>query len=283
LKISGYIPSFNNEKTIADSIKSLKLQSYPIDQIFVVDDGSSDQTVSIAKMCCIDVHCNKKNMGRGFTRAKAIQLAKHEIVVSCDATNELDVNFVRDGITVFTDDSISSVFGRISSKNTRGTVDKWRSMHLFKENAYYETGFVKSDLFITYGTIIRKSHILNVGNFNPNLKHSEDEDLGERLIQNGYSLLSNHDLIVNCNVENSLLEVLERYWRWYIGKNEKMSFMDYLHTIKGSLNPMVINDIKSGNYKCIFISLLCPHYCFFKTLFSRIQLLKTFWTYSLKL
>jgi glycosyltransferase involved in cell wall biosynthesis len=266
LKISGYIPSFNNETTIADSIKSLKFQSYPIDQIFVIDDGSSDRTVSIAKMCGIDVYCNEKNMGRGFTRAKAMQLAKHDIVVCCDATNELDVNFVRDGITAFADHSVASVFGKISSKTTSGIVNQWRSTHLFKEKADYETGFVKSNLFITYGTTVRKSHILDVGNFNPDLKHSEDEEMGERLLQNGYTLLSNHDLKVNCNVENSLLEVLERYWRWYIGKNEKMSFMDYVHTIKGSLNPMVIEDIKSGSYKCIFISLLCPHYCFFKTL-----------------
>lgn len=268
INLSAYIPAYNNEVTIKDAIISLKNQSYPIDQIFVVDDGSSDQTVSIAKMCGIDVYCNEKNMGRGFTRAKAMEIAKNDIVLCCDATNELDHNFVWDGITAFNDDSVASVFGKITSKTTRGIVNQWRSTHLFKEKADYGTGFKKSNLFITYGTIVRKSHILNVGNFNPKLRHSEDEDLGERLLQNGYTLLSNHDLIVNCNVENSLLEVLERYWRWYIGKNEKMSFMDYLHIIKGSLNPMVIEDIKSGYFKCIPISLLCPHYCFFKTLFS---------------
>ncbi len=50
MKISAYIPAYNNENTIADAINSLKNQSYPIDDIFVIDDGSIDRTVSIAKM-----------------------------------------------------------------------------------------------------------------------------------------------------------------------------------------------------------------------------------------
>ena len=271
INLSAYIPAYNNEATIKDAINSLKNQSYKIEDIFIIDDGSSDQTAHIAQNCGIKVVFNYENMGRGFTRSKAMSLAKHDIVVCCDATNELDHNFVWDGITAFNDDSVASVFGKITSKTTRGIVNQWRSTHLFKEKADYGTGFKKSNLFITYGTIVRKTHILNVGNFNPKLRHSEDEDLGERLIQNGYSLLSNHDLIVNCNVENSLLEVLERYWRWYIGKNEKMTFKDYLHSIKNSIKPMAQEDLNSGNWSCIPISLFCPHYCLFKTLLTRLK------------
>lgn len=266
MRISAYIPAYNNENTIADAIHSLINQAYPLDDIFLIDDGSTDQTASIAQNLGVKVFFNQKNMGRGFTRAKAMELAKHDFVVSCDATNELDVNFVRDGIAGFVNDNVTSIFGKISSKTTRGIVNKWRSIHLFKENADYGPGFIRSNLFITYGTIVRKSHIINVGNFNPAFKHSEDEDMGERLLQNGYTLLSNHDLKVNCNLENSLLEVLERYWRWYIGKNERMSLSDYFHSIKSSFKPMIQNDIRNGHWQSIPISLLCPHYCYIKTL-----------------
>ena len=140
---------------------------------------------------------------------------------------------------------------------------------MFKENADYATGFINSNLFITYGTIVRKSHIVNVGNFNPDLKHSEDEDMGKRLLQNGYTLLSNHDLKVHCNIENSLLEVLERYWRWHVGRDEKMTLIDYLRSIKNSIKPMAQEDLNSGNWSCITLSLICPHYCYFKTLTSK--------------
>ena len=268
-KVSGYIPSCNNEGTIADAIRSLKNQVYPIDEIFVIDDGSNDNTVNIAKKCGVEVHTNQRNNGRGYVRSKAMQIAKHEIVVCCDATNELCLHFVNKGIIAFNSAITSSVFGKISSKITSGTVNKWRSIHLFKENERYLPGFQKSNLFITYGTMVRKSHILAVGNFNPELFHSEDEEMGERLLRSGYTLLSNHDLSVYCNINNSLMEVLGRYWRWYVGKNEKMSFRDYVHSIKGSIKPMIQEDLQAGYWRCIPISLMCPHYCYFKTFINK--------------
>ena len=268
-RVSAYIPAYNNEDTIADSINSVKNQTYPIDDIFVIDDGSSDRTVSIAKSCGITVHINSNNMGRGFTRAKAMQIAKNDLVLCCDATNELDLHFASEAIKAFYNSEVSSVFGRICSKTTKSIVNKWRSVHLFKENVKYKSGFQKSDLFITYGAIVRKSHIMEVGNFDTELKHSEDEEMGKRLLTNGYTLLSNHDLNVYCNFDNSLREVFERYWRWNVGKDQKMSLRDYAHSIKSSIKPMVQEDLQTRHWSCIPISLICPHYCYFKTLITR--------------
>ena len=267
--ISAYIPSYNNEKTVSDAINSLKKQTFQLDEIFLIDDGSVDKTVEIAKICGVRIYQNKKNKGRGFTRAKAMEIAKNDIVLCCDATNELDSKFVSEGIKAFSSENVASVFGKISSKNNSGTINRWRSTHLFKENAKYESGFQKSNLFITYGSMVRKSHIMAVGNFNSSLVHSEDEEMGQRLLQNGYTLLSNHDLNVYCNYENNFCEVLERYWRWHIGKDEKMTFKDYLHSIKNSIKPMAQEDLNSGNWSCIALSLFCPHYCYFKTLTSK--------------
>ncbi len=268
-KISAYIPAYNNKETIADAINSLKSQVYPIDEIFVIDDGSIDNTVDYAKRCGVNVYTNQINKGRGFTRSRAMQIAKNDIVVCCDATNELDLDFVNEGIKAFNSDKVSSVFGKISSKTTTGTVNKWRSIHLFKENVKYGSGFQKSDLFITYGAIVRKSHIMAVGNFNADLKHSEDEEMGKRLLNNRYTLLSNHDLNVFCNIDNSLCEVFERYRRWYIGKDEEMPFRDYVHSVKSSIKPMVQEDWRAGHWGCMPLSLLCPHYCYLRTLFTR--------------
>ena len=110
-----------------------------------------------------------------------------------------------------------------------------------------------------------------VGNFNSKLVHSEDEEMGQRLLQNGYTLLSNHDLNVYCNLENSLLEVLERYWRWHVGRDEKMTLLDYLRSIKNSIKPMAQEDLRLGNWACIALSLICPHYCYFKTFSMKIK------------
>ena len=48
-KISVIIPTFNREKTIVDSIKSVLNQSYRNIELIVVDDGSTDNTESLVK------------------------------------------------------------------------------------------------------------------------------------------------------------------------------------------------------------------------------------------
>ena len=40
--VSIYIPAFNAEKTIRDSITSIKNQSYQFDEIIVINDNSND-------------------------------------------------------------------------------------------------------------------------------------------------------------------------------------------------------------------------------------------------
>ena len=97
---------------------------------------------------------NKRNKGRGFTRAKAMEIAKNDIVLCCDATNVLDSNFVSEGIKAFSSDNVASVFGKISTKNKSGTINRWRSTHLFKENAKYESGFQKSNLLSHMGVLL---------------------------------------------------------------------------------------------------------------------------------
>jgi len=47
--VSILIPAFDAEEWIADTIKSAVRQTWPRKEIIVVDDGSTDQTLSIAR------------------------------------------------------------------------------------------------------------------------------------------------------------------------------------------------------------------------------------------
>ena len=59
-KISIYIPVFNAEKTIEQSIHSIKKQSINVNEIIIIDDNSNDNTKEI-----IDIpFSKKKNLGR---------------------------------------------------------------------------------------------------------------------------------------------------------------------------------------------------------------------------
>ena len=96
LRISLCLPTLNEEKTIAKEIIILKAElmtRYPlVDEIVVIDSGSTDNTVDIAKSFGADVYdANKilphleKYKGKGENLWKALYIAEGDIIVYIDA------------------------------------------------------------------------------------------------------------------------------------------------------------------------------------------------------
>lgn len=96
LKISLCFPTLNEEKTIGKSIVVMKSElmiRYPlIDELAVIDSGSTDKTCEIAKAFGADLYisadCLKKEgsyKGKGENMWKALHLLKGDIIVFIDA------------------------------------------------------------------------------------------------------------------------------------------------------------------------------------------------------
>ena len=241
-----------------------------MDELIVIDDGSSDSSCKKLNNLPIAIHRIKRNQGRGFVRNLAMKLCKHDLVLCCDATNSLDSDFLKIAIRHFHNaPEVCSVSGIIKAKSVKGTISRWRSRHLFKEGLTYPPGHITKTSLVTYGTLVRKSIIMNAGNFDPKFLHSEDEDLGQRLIKLGFKSLGNPKLITYSEVNNSLFQVLERHWRWHIGKNEGLTFKSYLNLIRGSLNPMMVEDLKARDPLASVMSFAYPHFFLIKTLVTK--------------
>ena len=89
--VSILIPAFNAEAWIADTIKSAIAQSWPRKEIIVVDDGSTDQTVAVARQfaskdVAIVTH---ENQGAASTRNHALSLSQGDYIQWLDADDLL--------------------------------------------------------------------------------------------------------------------------------------------------------------------------------------------------
>ena len=94
--ISIIVPCFNSEKTIATCLMSIKKQSYCNIEIIVIDDGSTDATVSIAKNLAkndnrIKVY-SKLNEGVSIARNYGIEKATGEYIGFVDADDTIICN-----------------------------------------------------------------------------------------------------------------------------------------------------------------------------------------------
>lgn len=85
MNVSCIILAYNEEKTIAASIRAA-LGCKSIDEVIVVDDGSTDSTSAVASSYK-SVRCFRlsKNRGKGAAYAYGLNKAKHRVVLTVDA------------------------------------------------------------------------------------------------------------------------------------------------------------------------------------------------------
>ena len=118
--------------------------------------------------------------------------------------------------------------------------------------------------FSTGASIVRAATVKEVGGYDAACCDGEDADLGRRLLRGGYKVIFDPELVYWQMGSNGLAQVLERYWRWNRAQGKKMSFMDYAKQIKYSVTAMAREDMETADVGAAFISLISPHYQFWR-------------------
>jgi glycosyltransferase involved in cell wall biosynthesis len=89
--VSILIPAYNAEPWIADTIESARAQTWPRKEIVVVDDGSTDRTLAVARRFVSSqvLVTTKENQGAAATRNKAFSLCQGDYIQWLDADDLL--------------------------------------------------------------------------------------------------------------------------------------------------------------------------------------------------
>lgn len=90
MKVSVFIPCYNAERYIEETLLSILNQTYRDFQIIVIDDGSTDKSAKIVeeyreKDSRIKLLYNKENKGIAYTRNRGIQECDTEFIAIMDA------------------------------------------------------------------------------------------------------------------------------------------------------------------------------------------------------
>jgi glycosyltransferase involved in cell wall biosynthesis len=96
--ISIIIPAYNVEKYLKIALDSVKYQTELPDEVILVDDGSIDETLKIAKECEFPVPyrvISIKNGGQGNARNVGVREASSEYVYFFDSDDMLKDNFIK--------------------------------------------------------------------------------------------------------------------------------------------------------------------------------------------
>ena len=255
--VSAYIPCYNNAETVGLTIQGIRNQTHPVDELFVVDDGSTDNSVDVVERLGVRVIRMEKNQGRGAVRAQAMEAARHEFVLCCDATNRLSTNFLENALKWFSSEQTIGVYGRWYDRNAQTAIDRWRARHLFQQ--YTPQTINRRCDFRTHGTMVRKSAVLRAGNYNCLLRHGEDFDLGIRLLAMG-DVVADPALEVEPVAHNTLFQVMERFTRWNRASITTYTLSNFIDSHILAWKIFIPDDLNQRDWPAALISATLPYF-----------------------
>lgn len=187
MNISAVIPAYNSAAFITDAVRSIQQQTYPIDEIIIVDDGSTDNTEQIVStLSGRIVSIKQQNQGPSAARNTGIEAAKNEWIAFLDADDQWTPNKIERQLEVLQKHPelvlIAGDMAEIDKNDqviTESVLDKHHLLTRFQSldnrpipNALAE---LVTKNFIPTGTVlVKKSALQEAGSFNPSIRFGED-------------------------------------------------------------------------------------------------------------
>lgn len=176
--VSVIIPCFNAEKYLAATITSVLAQSIKVDEIIVIDDGSTDATESIARSFSEVRYFHHKNNGVSFSRNRGLKESTGDLVVFLDSDDLLPLDRVQFDLEAFKKTpGLGYVFGWFNVINENG-----ESVPFGIKNELQQVGYdtvLEGKVLVSPGAVTFKKSFLERLDyvFDEKLHVAEDFDL----------------------------------------------------------------------------------------------------------
>lgn len=185
ISVSVVCPTYNSAQYVQQTIESVLQQTLPADELIIVDDGSSDETVSVLnklkeKYCGSTqiIILNEFHRGPGAARNRGVEIAKSDWIAFIDSDDIWKNNKLEKIISIIKlnpDPNIychSELYIPLSGKETTLNYGKYYNKGVdFKKLLY------KVNLFSTSATVCNRSLFNNAGYFDEELSSAQDFDL----------------------------------------------------------------------------------------------------------
>ncbi len=242
-KISIIIPVYNDAKGLALCLDALTKQTYPEEcvEIIVVDNGSSDNSVAIAKQYSNIVTLSEKKPGSYSARNKAISHAKHPVLAFLDADCIAHPDWLTEGIKTLSEINFDGlVAGHIEftfiKPGSPSLIELFDSITYLNNKRNVEQ-FAFS---VTANMFTSKKIFDEVGLFNSEMKSGGDREWGNRLAQIGKSMRFANNAIIYHHARHTYKELITKSRRVIAGvfALEKSSSNKFLSIILELLPPI---------------------------------------------
>lgn len=227
-QVGLYIPCFNAEKTLPACLEAVFRQTYPVAEVVVVDDGSTDRTCEIASSYGVRLLRHETNRGLAAARNTAIKNMNTEFVASLDADCVAENDWLSRLMRRFDDPKICGMGGKLIEDKTSSVFDQWRAVHM---KQYWESENKTPNFLFGANTVLRRQAVLDVGFYDETLRNNyEDVKLSQRFMETGYLLEYEAGAIAHHLKQDDLSSLFNTFWNWRREYYDEQKFFSNLES-----------------------------------------------------
>jgi len=220
--ISVIIPAYNEERVIAKTIESAMEIDYPQKEIIVVDDGSKDNTLRIAKSYEQDMVkvLHKENGGKASALNYGLTFARGEIIAVLDADTIVGKSSLKEIAKIFADDeNVAAVAGNVKVRNKVNWLTWCQALEYVAGLQIARRAFdVFGAISIVPGALgsFRKSVLQGAGGYDKETV-VEDFDATVKILKSGMVVKGTTKSLAYTEAPTSIIDFYKQRKRWYRG------------------------------------------------------------------
>jgi peptidoglycan-N-acetylglucosamine deacetylase len=221
--VSVIVPAYNEERVIAQTIRSLLASSYPEFEIIVVDDGSTDNTCEVVRNQFSDdtrvALFTKENAGKAEALNFGLRRARGEIIVALDADTIFEPTTISALARRFDDQRVGAVAGNAKVGNRINLITRWQALEYITSQNLDRRAFAQLNCITVVPGAVgawRRELIERAGGFTSDTL-AEDQDLTLRIRRLGCEIVYEETAIAWTEAPDTMRSLAKQRFRWSFG------------------------------------------------------------------
>lgn len=261
LMVTVAIPCYNTSNYLGNLLDSLSHKTELIDEILVINDGSTDATRQIALGYEVRLIDHNENRGLACARNTALRNAKGDVIVYLDADTLPHPKSLERIVSEYSNPDTMAVGGQELFTPSSSKANLWRN--LFWRQTHGQKRI--DDVWMLMGLCCsyRKNVLMALGGFDETYKtNGEDVDMGIRLRKAGYRQVYVPQIGVyhmRSDSLKSLISLAYRHSYWQsraFGKNGINPSFQMQTSIRWLFISMVSSVLRHRDFVLAFMSLI---------------------------
>lgn len=263
-----YVPVYNVEAFIRQAIEGILAQHHPVAEILIIDDGSEDGSIDVAREYPVSIIEHGENRGLAAARNTAFRRATYPFLATIDTDARLDPGYAKYALMEFEngDATLAGVGGMLVEQHTDSLPDAWRARHLAQH--WGDMRLCPPTFLFGSNSVFRREAVLDVGGYDERYRtNAEDGEISVRLRHRGYGLCYTPAARAYHLRRDTLESLLRTRWNYEFWHRHTHGFLTDVAAVVAHLDDLldaamafVQKDLADDETRFLYVDLLAFFY-----------------------